>query len=90
MEASVSTKVAVEALLQTYARFGVDLGLARIERLLRDLGNPHESGAHRSRGRHEWKRLSLRISGLSADGSRLSNRAIYVAPFGELDRAYLY
>ena len=37
----VAVKVAVEALLQTYARFGVDLGLARIEKLLADLDHPH-------------------------------------------------
>ena len=37
----IAVKVAVEALLQTYARFGVDLGLARIEKLLADLDNPH-------------------------------------------------
>ncbi len=41
MKESPSTKLAVEALLQTYARFGVDLGLARIETLLTDLNNPH-------------------------------------------------
>ena len=32
---------AVEERLQTYARFGVDLGLDRIEALLSNLGNPH-------------------------------------------------
>lgn len=31
----------VEAQLQTYARFGVELGLNRIEQLLQSLGNPH-------------------------------------------------
>ncbi len=31
----------VEAQLQSYARFGVDLGLDRIEHLLQSLGNPH-------------------------------------------------
>ncbi|MEO1622108.1 MAG: folylpolyglutamate synthase/dihydrofolate synthase family protein [Cyanobacteria bacterium J06632_3] len=31
----------VEAQLQTYARFGVDLGLERIETVLMHLGNPH-------------------------------------------------
>lgn len=32
---------AVEAQLQRYARFGVDLGLSRIEQLLQSLDNPH-------------------------------------------------
>lgn len=32
---------AVEEKLQSYARFGVDLGLDRIEHLLNSLGNPH-------------------------------------------------
>ncbi len=40
MKNSAITKAAVEARLQTYARFGVDLGLDRIERLLQDMGNP--------------------------------------------------
>ena len=31
----------IEAQLQSYARFGVDLGLDRIEHLLQSLGNPH-------------------------------------------------
>ncbi|NJN00042.1 MAG: bifunctional folylpolyglutamate synthase/dihydrofolate synthase [Phormidesmis sp. RL_2_1] len=31
----------VEARLQSYARFGVDLGLERIEKLLQTMGNPH-------------------------------------------------
>ncbi len=39
---SQSIQQTVEARLQTYARFGVDLGLARIEKLLADMGNPHE------------------------------------------------
>ena len=34
-------KEQVEAQLQSYARFGVDLGLDRIEHLLQSLGNPH-------------------------------------------------
>lgn len=42
MEDVLPIKDAVEAQLQTYARFGVDLGLDRIEKLLSDLGNPHE------------------------------------------------
>ncbi|MEO0488093.1 MAG: bifunctional folylpolyglutamate synthase/dihydrofolate synthase, partial [Cyanobacteria bacterium J06659_2] len=29
-------------LLQGFARFGVDLGLDRIQKLLSDLGNPHQ------------------------------------------------
>ncbi len=33
----------VEARLQTYARFGVDLGLERIETLLAGLGDPHQA-----------------------------------------------
>ena len=33
----------VEACLQAYARFGVDLGLTRVEKLLADLGNPHRA-----------------------------------------------
>ncbi|MDX2214685.1 MAG: folylpolyglutamate synthase/dihydrofolate synthase family protein [Oculatellaceae cyanobacterium bins.114] len=32
----------VEALLERFAHFGVDLGLERIERLLENLGNPHQ------------------------------------------------
>ncbi|MGB3294814.1 MAG: folylpolyglutamate synthase/dihydrofolate synthase family protein [Phormidesmis sp.] len=36
--ADESIRQTVEARLQTYARFGVDLGLARIEKLLADLG----------------------------------------------------
>lgn len=40
MKSSATTKATVEACLQTYARFGVDLGLDRIEKLLQDLGNP--------------------------------------------------
>ncbi|MEL6855803.1 MAG: bifunctional folylpolyglutamate synthase/dihydrofolate synthase, partial [Cyanobacteria bacterium J06607_13] len=34
-------KQAVESCLQSYARFGVDLGLDRIEAVLSALGNPH-------------------------------------------------
>ncbi len=36
-----SCQQAVESQLQTYARFGVDLGLERIELVLANLGNPH-------------------------------------------------
>jgi dihydrofolate synthase / folylpolyglutamate synthase len=36
-----STRQQVEATLQSYARFGVDLGLDRIENLLAALDNPH-------------------------------------------------
>ncbi|MGC1219588.1 MAG: folylpolyglutamate synthase/dihydrofolate synthase family protein [Phormidesmis sp.] len=36
-----SSQQAVESQLQTYARFGVDLGLERIESVLANVGNPH-------------------------------------------------
>ncbi len=36
------TKAAVEAELDRFAHFGVDLSLDRIEKLLADMGNPHE------------------------------------------------
>lgn len=37
-----SVQQAVETLLGSYARFGVDLGLDRIEAVLSNLGNPHQ------------------------------------------------
>ncbi|MGB7084034.1 MAG: folylpolyglutamate synthase/dihydrofolate synthase family protein [Phormidesmis sp.] len=40
---SQALQQAVEADLQTYARFGIDLGLDRIESVLADMGNPHHS-----------------------------------------------
>ncbi len=47
----------VEARLQTYARFGVDLGLERIETLLTDLGNPH------------WAVPIIHVAGTNGKGS---------------------
>jgi dihydrofolate synthase / folylpolyglutamate synthase len=40
---SQSIQATVEANLEKFARFGVDLGLDRIEKLLSDLGNPHHN-----------------------------------------------
>lgn len=47
----------VEARLQTYSRFGVDLGLERIETLLADLGNPH------------WAVPIIHVAGTNGKGS---------------------
>ncbi|MGB3298183.1 MAG: folylpolyglutamate synthase/dihydrofolate synthase family protein, partial [Phormidesmis sp.] len=41
-QSNLSIQSAVEADLESFARFGVDLSLDRIEKLLADLGNPHE------------------------------------------------
>jgi dihydrofolate synthase / folylpolyglutamate synthase len=41
-QSNSSLQAAVEADLNSFARFGVDLNLERIERLLADMGNPHE------------------------------------------------
>ena len=41
-QSNLSIQAAVEADLDSFARFGVDLGLDRIEKLLADLGNPHQ------------------------------------------------
>ena len=41
-QSNLSIQTAVEADLDSFARFGVDLSLDRIEKLLADLGNPHE------------------------------------------------
>lgn len=41
-QSNLSVQAAVEAELDSFARFGVDLSLDRIEKLLADLGNPHE------------------------------------------------
>jgi dihydrofolate synthase / folylpolyglutamate synthase len=41
-QSNLSVKAAVEADLNRLARFGVDLSLDRIEKLLASLGNPHE------------------------------------------------
>ncbi len=38
----LSLQQAVESYLQSYARFGVDLGLERVKAVLAALGNPHE------------------------------------------------
>ncbi len=41
-QSNLSIQAAVEAELDSFARFGVDLSLDRIEKLLADMGNPHE------------------------------------------------
>ena len=41
-QSNLSIQAAVEAELDSFARFGVDLSLDRIEKLLADLGDPHE------------------------------------------------
>jgi dihydrofolate synthase / folylpolyglutamate synthase len=50
-------QAAVEADLNRFARFGVDLGLERIEKLLADMGNPH------------WQVPIIHVAGTNGKGS---------------------
>ena len=83
-------KEQVEAQLQSYARFGVDLGLNRIEAFTPVARESAPSSPHRPRCGNQRERVSLRLPIFYSHRRRLSHWPLHLTPFGELDRAHLH
>ena len=83
-------RATVEAELEGFARFGVNLGLSRIEKLLADMGSPQQQVPviHVAGTNGKGSVCAYLASVLRAAGYRTG--ALYLASFSQLDGAHLY
>ena len=78
------------AYLEGLSRFGIRLGLERMQELVIRLGHPEKKISYYSYYRHERQRFyDGLLSGYFAR-SRVSYRYVYIAAFGALYRAHAH